>query len=152
DLTKDESWLTRRLMVEKGKEINEAYPWFGIGLLNFSLYEAQLASLWSREFVPLQDEKDPGTHFNQASSHNSYLQIWTETGYVGLFFFLLLLFFPLFYFVKKLMFESLSLKDLPLISLLSICLHFLVISNITSALSWFVIGFSYAGYHKRLNI
>ncbi|MFN0213824.1 MAG: O-antigen ligase family protein, partial [Saprospiraceae bacterium] len=42
DLTKDESWLTRRLMVEKGKEINEAYPWFGIGLLNFSLYEAQL--------------------------------------------------------------------------------------------------------------
>ena len=152
DLAKDESWLTRRLMIEKGKEINEAYPWFGIGLFNFSLYEAQIPLLWSKEYLPLQDEKDAEVHFNRTSSHNSYLQIWTETGYVGLSCFLLLLFFPLAHFVKKLLFGTLGLEDLPLISLFTICLHFYVISAITSALSWFVIGFAYASYGKKLKI
>ncbi len=152
DLAKDESWLTRRLMIEKGKEINEAYPWFGIGLFNFSLYEAQMPLFWSKDYVPLQDEKDAEVHFNQTSSHNSYLQIWAETGYVGVFFFLLILFFPLAHFIKKLLFGSLGLEDMPLISLFAICLHFYVISAITSALSWFVIGFAYASYSKKLNI
>lgn len=152
NLTKDESWLTRKLMIEKGNEIVEKYPLFGVGLMNFTSYEARLPSLWKKEYTPLQDEKNPSHHFNRTSSHNSYLQIWSETGYVGLVCFLLILLFPLAYFARKFVFASLEWQDLPLISLLSICLHFYVIATITSALSWFVIGIAYAAYRGRLNV
>lgn len=149
DLNKDESWLTRRLMLRKGMEIIEEYPVFGIGLMNFSNYEAQLSALWEKDFVPLQDERDATNHFNKASSHNSYLQIWCELGYVGLVLFLLLLAPPLIYLLHKIFFGVLSPNELPLISLLFVCVHFYVISTITSALSWFVIGFAYAVFKRR---
>lgn len=149
DLNKDESWLTRKLMLRKGTEIIDEYPWFGIGLLNFSNFEAKLSALWEKDFVPLQDEHDATKHFNRASSHNSYLQIWCELGYVGLALFLLLLAPPLVYLLQKIFFGVLSPSELPLISLLFICGHFYVISTITSALSWFVIGFAYAVLVRR---
>lgn len=149
DLNKDESWLTRKLMIRKGKEIIEEYPLFGIGLMNFSNYEAQLSALWEKDFIPLQDEHDATNHFNRASSHNSYLQIWCELGYVGLILFLLLLAPPLIYLFHKIFFGVLSPTELPLIALLFICIHFYVISTITSALSWFVIGFAYAVFKRR---
>jgi O-antigen ligase len=150
NLTKDESWLTRRLMIEKGKEIIEKHPLYGVGLMNFSFYEAKLTSLWQKEYAPLQDEVNPSKHFNKASAHNSYLQIWAETGYIGLISLLLFLAFPLAFFFRKFIFGSLGLEDLPLISLCCVCLHFYVISIITSALSWLVFGFAYAAYRRRL--
>jgi O-antigen ligase len=152
NLTKDESWLTRRLMIEKGKEIIEKYPFFGVGLMNFSIYEAKLTSLWHKEYAPLQDEVNPSKHFNKTSAHNSYLQIWAETGYIGFVSLMTFLIFPLTFFSRKFIFGSLGFEDLPLISLCCVCLHFYVISIITSALSWAVIGFAYAAYRRRLVI
>ena len=45
DLTMDKSWLERKLLVDKGKEIIKDYPVFGIGFGHFKYYQQVVAFL-----------------------------------------------------------------------------------------------------------
>ena len=45
NMSLDKSWLIRKLMIDKGFEINSKYPLLGIGLGNFTRYFSELKTL-----------------------------------------------------------------------------------------------------------
>ena len=77
----DRSYLTRRLMVEKGLIIFSEHPITGVGLNTFSDYDVEFrGDFTGSEFVISKD------FVNDISSHNSYISLLSEGG--------LLLFIP----------------------------------------------------------
>lgn len=144
DLTTDKSWLIRELMIDKGKELIKQRPFLGVGPNGFIFYDAKLKSL--EDYGRLQNHDED--YYNSRSSHNSYLQVLAEFGYIGFISFILLLFIPLVHFLVRFIRGKISFTDLPLISLLGLAIHFYAISAITGAISWFVIGLSWSAYLK----
>lgn len=151
DLSFDESWLTRELMIEKALEINQKYPLLGIGPFNFSRYDAVLANSVSSKYDRLYISALGLDYYNKKSSHNTYIMILAENGYLGLISFLLLA-LPLWvYFFKLLFFKSFNIDALPIISFVAISIYFYVIST-TGTITYFVIGLAYASYYKRIRV
>jgi O-antigen ligase len=136
----DKSWLLRQLMIDKALEITEKHPFFGIGVGNFVSYDGKLPTLTSYARL-LGRSMD---YYNSRSAHNSYLQILSETGFLGMFFIAIILLRPLLYFFRILIGSSLRWKHLPLISLVGISIHFFVISSLTGAISWLVLGLAWS--------
>lgn len=148
-LERDKSWGQRKLMIEKGFEIFKEYPVFGIGANNFKYYDAELSAHASSQFYYLVQTKD---WYNGRSAHNSYIQILAEFGIIGLSLFILILAFPLFYFVKKFIFSQLTFNDIAIVSLLSMTVYFYAISSFTGAIPWVIIGLSWYQIHQNTKI
>lgn len=142
DLTLDKSWLIRELMIDKGKELIQQYPLFGVGPNGFRYVDSELKTLTYYERLSSHDVD----FYNSRSAHNSYLQILTELGFMGFICFVLLLFIPVAHFFVRFQAGKITLKDLPLISLIGISIHFYAISSITGAISWFVLGLAWSAY------
>jgi O-antigen ligase len=140
DLTFDKSWLIRELMVDKGIEISKEYPFFGVGLNNFTYFDANLETIST--YDRLMSETD--TYYNSKSAHNSYVQTLAEFGFIGLIALLLILFLPIKKLFISLVTAKISLRYLPLVSVLGISLHFYAISSLTGAVPWLVIGLAYS--------
>ncbi len=136
----DKSWLLRQLMVDKAIEITREHPITGIGVGNFVSYDSKLPTLTS--YVRLLGRSMD--YYNSRSAHNSYLQVLSETGLLGIFFFTIILIRPILYFLRILISSSLRWKHLPLISLAGISIHFFVISSLTGAISWLVLGLAWS--------
>ena len=145
DLTSDKSWLVRKLMVDKGIEIFKDHPVLGIGPSNFNYYDSELATLGSYQRLSGQNSE----FFNSRSAHNSYIELLSETGILGLALVLLLLLIPLIFFFKKFFLGKLNLHFLPLISMLGIVMHFYAISAFTGAIGWLIIGLSWDVYNNH---
>ena len=144
DLTLDKSWLIRKLMIDKGFEIIEQYPFLGIGANNFKYYDSELATYGGYERLGYLST----SLFNSRSAHNSYVQIFAEFGVIGFIFFALILLKPLLLFFKKVITSKLSIHDLPLISLIGLCLHFYAIASITGAIPWFIFGLCWSIFYR----
>lgn len=145
DLAIDKSWLTRKLMVSKGFEIINDYPFFGIGIGHFSEYQAELKQLRTEEYRQLGgsvffDE----AYYNHKSAHNSYVHLASEMGLTGFIVLLLILIPPLIFSIKKLVLLSITKDDLILISLIGICIHFYSITSLPGTVTWFVLGLVYS--------
>jgi len=141
DLTQDQSWLMRKLMIQKAKEISASNLWFGIGVGHFTIYDARLVALKQNQtYKPILGEKID--FYNTKSAHNTYFQILAETGFLGLVVFLVLLLHPLIKFIYAFVFSPSRMQFMS-ISLLAISIHFFVISSITGAIPWFIIGVAY---------
>ena len=141
DLDKDKSWLIRKLMIDKGKEIFNEYPILGIGPLNFKKYRAELKSFVNYKRLHYLGRK---TFELNTSPHNTYLQALSEFGLLGSIFFLLLIVRPLFRFVRPFIFNHLNYSHLYLVGLMGMCIHFYSIASLTGALPWFIIGLAWA--------
>lgn len=148
DLTQDKSWLTRKLMIEKGKEIVIEHPFIGVGPNNFKNYNTELNSYNLKQYKRLHSISKK-TFSQQTSAHNTYLQAITEFGVTGLLVYILFILTPLIFTFKKYLRNSLKLEDLVLISLIGIVIHFYVIANLSGALPWFVFGLSWGLVNKN---
>lgn len=112
DLTFDKSWLTRKLMIEKGKEILTDYPFLGVGIGHYDKYAAQLNSLHTEEFIRLTGPTYDEEYYNHKSAHNSYVHLASEMGIVGFICLLIILVPPLIIAVKKLILLTINQEDL----------------------------------------
>ncbi|MES2651674.1 MAG: O-antigen ligase family protein [Bacteroidota bacterium] len=144
DLTIDKSWLIRKLMIDKGFEIIEQYPFLGIGANNFKYFDSELATYEGYERLGYLST----SLFNSRSAHNSYVQILAEFGIIGFIFFILILLQPILFLFRKIFTNKLSIYDLPLISLIGLCLHFYAIASITGAIPWFIFGLCWSISNK----
>lgn len=140
DLDMDKSWLLRELMVEKAVEISKVYPVFGIGIFNFTNYDAELSGLHDVERLGGLSRN----YYNTRSAHNSYAQHLAEGGYVGLGLLIIILWITLRPAFIKILFGGFVLDDLPLICMLTLSIYFYVISSLTGSGTWFTIGLAYA--------
>ncbi len=145
DLTKDKSWLIRRLMIDKGTEIVGDYPFFGIGPNNFKYYDGKMASLKSYKRLSYGDSED----FNRKSAHNTYVQVLTDTGYFGFIVIFLILIYPLYNLFQKLIKYKITKDELPQIGLLAGSMHFYAISALTGAIPWFIIGLAWGALYMK---
>ncbi|MCW3093140.1 MAG: O-antigen polymerase [Ferruginibacter sp.] len=139
DLSFDKSWLERKLMVEKGLEIFKEYPIRGIGPNNFYYFDSKLSSFY--EFDRLGG--DTIEYYNSRSAHNSYIQVLSEMGILGLSILIGLIIVPLFFFFRKFFSGKMDLQFLPFVSLLGISMHLYAITALTGANSWMIIGLSW---------
>lgn len=140
DLSEDESWLLRQLMILKAIEIFDKYPYFGIGLNHFTRYDSKLGGL--RDPIFRDFAKESKEFLNSRSAHNSYFQLLSEVGIVGLLN-VLLCFAIIFFRFLKICFSRFNIQILFSLSFAIILIHFFVISSITGAITWFVLGISY---------
>ena len=158
DLSQDKSWLTRQLMIEKSLEIVRKYPFFGVGPLNFTKYIGDLDAFidddkYHRLVGRLYNESD----LNSTSSHNAYIQIYSD---YGLIIFFLVVYILLQSIVKVigglLSKEGLGEYDLIHVSVLAMSLHFFVISSFVGTLTFFILGLAQANLafrkHKILTL
>ena len=67
-----------------------------------------------------------------------------EFGLIGFFFYIIILFRPIFLFRRNLLKGTLKIEHLPIISLLGISIHFYAISAFTGAIPWLIIGLCWA--------
>jgi len=138
NLATDKSWLLRKLMVDKTVEIVKEYPLLGIGWMHFEKYYAKLKTLDKYERLSSQSNE----YLNTRSSHNSYAMYIAESGIIGFFLLLWILVITLLPFFKKLFRNELSIINLPLIAMITLAIYFYVITSITGANTWFLIGAS----------
>lgn len=140
DLEMDKSWLIRELMVEKAVEISKIYPLFGIGIFNFTNYDAKLLGLHGVQRLSALSRN----FYNSRSAHNSYAQHLAEGGYVGLGLLIIILWIAVRPALKKILFGGFVIDDLPLICILTLSIYFYVISSLTGSGTWFLIGLAHA--------
>lgn len=140
DLSFDKSWLIRKVMVDKGIEIFKEYPLIGIGSGNFVFFDSKIATLDQYERLGAEDVE----YFNKRSPHNSYIQVLSEFGIIGIVLFLSMLIFPLSFFVRQLFTSEMKIEYLPMVSLFAISMHFYAIAALYGAIAWWIIGLSWA--------
>ena len=138
DLSLDKSWQLRRLMVDKAVETVREYPLFGVGWLHFENYFARFETLGNYPRLLSHGDK----FLNTRSSHNSYAMYLAEGGIIGFMILLVILFITFKPLTRKFLKNSLSESDLPMVSMLILAIYFYVITSITGANTWFVIGAS----------
>jgi O-antigen ligase len=147
DLSQDKSWLHRKLMIDKSLEIFEEFPLLGIGATNFSKFDSELGTFDEDQYSRL------GNHdrdwYNNRSAHNTYVQILSEFGAIGLAIFLILLLIPLTHLIKLLFNNEFKIHHLPLISLMGMSIHFYAISTITGAVPWMILGLAIACTYRK---
>lgn len=152
DLTFDKSWLTRKLMIDKGLEIVTDYPFFGIGIGHFSYYSAELKSYNSIEYIRLvgsfEGDKADEVYFNAKSAHNSYVNLASEMGLIGFLSLITILFPILLLAIWKMVVLTINYNDLIFISLIGICIHFYAISSLPGTVTWFIFGLASS---RRIN-
>ncbi len=141
DLTFDRSWLLRKLMVDKSIEIYKKHPVLGIGWNNFIYYDDDLKTLNDFQYERLQNLDSD--YLNTRSAHNSYAQLLAETGTIGIFLLLLLIIPILFKLAIEIINGSNNILILFYISFLAASIHLYVISSITGANFWFLLGVTY---------
>lgn len=147
DLTQDKSWLHRKLMIDKSIEIFEEFPLLGIGATNFSKFDSELETFDDDKYYRLSNhDRD---WYNNRSAHNTYVQVLSEFGIIGLTIFIILLLIPLLFLVRLLFNNNFKIYHLPLISLLGMSIHFYAISAITGAVPWMVLGLAIASTYRK---
>lgn len=138
---RDKSWLTRKLMVQKGLKIFREHPITGIGLGRFAYYEADLYlfSKWLNNSI---------TEYNSKSGHNVYIVILAESGIFAFIAFILIQIQVLGKGAKHLIMKKPKEKFFFLLAFLGMSIYFYVISALTSTITWFVIGAGMATLNK----
>lgn len=139
-LNRDKSWLQRKLLISKGKEIFRNYPFLGVGPNNFKYYDSELKEYSAYDFLQGNSKE----LYNSRSAHNSYIQVLSEFGVFGFVVFLLILFVPIITTARKIVSFNLNLEFLAIVSLIGISIHFYVISAFTGAIPWLIIGLTWA--------
>lgn len=130
----DRSYLTRRLMIEKGLTLYESSPVFGIGLNNFVGSEVEFKGDFDgSEFVINKDKN------NDISAHNSYITLLAEGGLVQLVCLLLIQAFILLNFIFGYNTRA-PLENAFMWAFMAVVIHLYFITGIVNVYVWFLFG------------
>ena len=143
----DKPWQSRKTQVEKGIYLFKKHPVTGIGWGHFKYVRAHINM---RKYKNLNLEYD--AYALTRSSHNSYIQVLAETGVLGIVPIILIQLFVLMWMAKVYIYSRSIIEPCLLgMSLLGVALYFWVISAITGAVWYFVLGlFAGAVNQKRI--
>ncbi len=133
---RDKSWLIRKVQIEKGINLFLEHPISGVGWGHFKYIRGDVDVKKHKYLHKKYDSYALGR-----SSHNSYIQVLAETGLLG-FIPLILIQLSIIILVFRSLLCSHSIAEvLPLgTSLLGMGIYFWIISAITGALWYFIIG------------
>lgn len=132
--TQDQSYLTRRLQVEKAGLIFEDHPITGIGLNNFSNYNVKFEGNFAGAEI-VENKKG----MNNKSAHNSYISLLAEGGLLLLLPLLILFLYNFIHFVNKYNIRS-QIENAYYWSFCAMCIHLYFITGIVNVYAWFLIG------------
>lgn len=130
----DTSWLQRKAQVEKGKQIFEMYPWFGVGFTNFVNYDVLI------DISRIDMDRKSIRNIDNRSSHNSYIGLIAETGIFGIGVVLLMFSSALIMFVRRLNSLGGTFEACVFISLIGMLIYFYTISSFLGTASWIMYG------------
>jgi O-antigen ligase len=143
-IEQDRSYLVRRAMVEKGLNIYDEHPLFGIGLNNFTNYEVELQGNFEGSEYVINKGK-----INETSSHNSYINLLAEAGLFGIVPFLLFL-------IIVIVRVGFKFRNMPgqaqavCVGFFGLLIHFYFINAIVNVFAWFAIGLCIAVANRKL--
>jgi O-antigen ligase len=132
--TEDQSYLTRRIQVEKGLIIFSNNPLTGIGLNLFSKFETD--AIGDFEGSELVSNKE---NITRKSAHNSYISVLAEGGLLLFIPFIGILLYNIVNFFKRYNNRS-QLENAFYWSFLAMLIHFYFITAIVNVYAWFLIG------------
>jgi O-antigen ligase len=133
-LEEDRSYLIRVAMVQKGMNIYEKYPYTGIGVGNFTIFNTDFRD----DFKGAKYVIHKGT-LNQTSSHNSYIGILAEGGLFHFIPFMILLGGCILFFLLH--FESIPVYHKPVyLGIIFMAVHLYFIMAIVNVFAWYLIG------------
>lgn len=145
----DRSYLTRVAMINKGLNLFEKNPIAGIGIGNFQRTHGDIDfSFEGGEFLESRYENLE----NRISAHNSYISFLSEGGLLMFIPMLMLMFYPLLYFIIN--FNNIKQYDKAIfVSIIFMCIHAYFIVGMVNVYAWFLIGIanSYIIYNKKIN-
>lgn len=132
--SEDQSYLTRRIQVEKGLIIFSNNPLTGIGLNLFSKFETD--AIGDFEGSELVSNKE---NITRKSAHNSYISVLAEGGLLLFIPFIGILLYNIVNFFKRYNNRS-QLENAFYWSFLAMLIHFYFITAIVNVYAWFLIG------------
>ena len=145
-LIEDRSVIERKIHIQKGLLIFEKYPILGVGFGNYGNYSVDLDNLLkSDEFARMSVYSSK--QLNVRSAHNSYIQILSETGIVGLFLFVFIILLILIKLYTRGIMNDFEAAIF--LSVLGISVHLFAITAAYGAITWFVIGIGLATIKKK---
>lgn len=130
----DMSWLQRRAQVNKGKQIFELHPLFGIGIFNFPRYGIDI------DVSNIETDRKRIRNIDNRSAHNSYVALLAETGIIGLsaiVFMFALAFWP---FIKVLNHIGGTFEGCVFISMIGLLAYFYLVSGFFGSSAWLIYG------------
>ena len=132
--TEDQSYLLRKLMVEKGLIIFESNPFTGIGLNNWMEYDVKFRGNFEGADIILNKAR-----LEKFGAHNSYISFLGEgglflfTSYISL---LLCIIYKLFMIINRL---NLNQKAV-FFGILMMAIHTYFISAMLNSFTWYLLG------------
>lgn len=145
----DRSYLTRLAMINKGLNLFEKNPIAGIGIGNFQRTHGNIDfNFEGGEFLESRYENLE----NRISAHNSYISFLSEGGLLMFIPMLLLMFYPIIYFLIN--FNNIKQYDKAIfVSIIFMSIHAYFIVGMVNVYAWFLIGVanSYIIYNKKIN-
>lgn len=139
----DQSYLTRVAMLNKGLSIYKERPWTGVGLNNFSNFNAEINANFEGSHLILGQK-----NINETSAHNSYVSLLGEGGLLLLIPFIFLLLIIVFYLCTH--FNSISENSLPIfVGVVGMMIHLYFISAILNVFAWYLLGLAIASMYRK---
>lgn len=132
-ITTDQSYLTRRLMIERGMVVFSEHPLTGIGLNNYAANKI-VNTEGNFEGADLVLAKAEDIQF---SAHNSYLLVLVEGGLVVLIPVLLMFAYYIYQFVTKYN-QRTPIESAFYWSFIAVCIHLYFIAEIVNVYAWFL--------------
>ncbi len=131
--TTDQSYLTRRLMIERGMVVFGEHPLTGIGINNYATNKiVNTDGNFEGADLVLGKAED-----KQYSAHNSYLLVLVEGGLLVLLPILLLFGYNIYQFIIKYNQRSL-IENAFYWSFIAVCIHLYFIAEIVNVYAWFL--------------
>lgn len=137
----DQSYLVRLAMIEKGLLIFKENPITGVGLLNFYSVDVEMPlEFTGGELIEHQD-------LSKVNPHNSYISFLAEGGLLLLGAFVLLILYPLVFFLRN--FSRLSpLERSYFIGIAGMAVHSYVIAGMVNIYGWFLLAIANSIIYK----
>ncbi len=130
----DMSWLIRKAQINKGFQIYEQYPVFGIGIFNFPRYNIDI------DVSNIETDRRVIRSIDNRSSHNVYIGLLSETGILGFSTIILMFIFALVSFIKRMNDIKDSFEGCVFISFIGLLIYFYTVANFFGTSSWIVYG------------
>lgn len=130
----DTSWLQRKAQVQKGKQIFEEYPWFGVGFMNFVEYDILI------DISGIDTDRNTIRNIDNRSSHNSYISLLGETGILGLGTIICMFIAFMYLFLSRLSNLGGTFEACVFISFIGLLIYFYTVSGFLGTSPWIMYG------------